>query len=64
MARYEPEEFIFIDKTSKDERTPVKRYGRAPRSERASIIGPFVRGKQLSAVAAMSTDGVIAGKVV
>jgi len=45
MARYEPEELIFIDKMSKDERTPVRRYGRAPRSEQASIIGPFVRGK-------------------
>ena len=63
-ARYEPEEHIFIDEMSKDEWTPVRRYGHAPRSERASIIGPFVRGKQLSAVAVMSTDGVIAGKVV
>jgi len=64
MARYEPEELIFIDKASKDERTPVRRYGHGPRSEQASIIGPFVHGKRLSAVAAMSTDGVIAGKVV
>ena len=64
MARYEPEELIFIDETSKDERTLVRRYGRAPRSKRASIMGLFVHGKRLSAVAAMSTDGVIAGKVV
>ena len=64
MARYEPEELIFIDETSKDERTPVRRYGHAPRSKRASIMGLFVHGKRLSAVAAMSTDGVIAGKVV
>ena len=63
MAWYKPEELIFIDETSKDEWTPVRRYDHAPRSKQASIMGPFVCGKWLSAVAAISTDDDISGKV-
>ncbi|KAF8119607.1 hypothetical protein EV363DRAFT_1110764, partial [Boletus edulis] len=53
-----------IDKTSKDKWTAFRRYGRAKKSKRASMRGVFVRGRRLSAVGAMSSNGMIAGHVV
>lgn len=45
MAQYLPDQFkLFIDKTSKDERTQIRRYGRAKRSQYTSMGGVFVRG--------------------
>ena len=39
MAKYEPEELGFLDETSKDERTLIRRYGRARKGQRASKEG-------------------------
>jgi hypothetical protein len=64
MAQYTPDELCFIDETSVDERTSFRRHGRAKKSQRASMRGVFVRGRRLTAVAALSMDGVIAGHVI
>ncbi|KIK39959.1 hypothetical protein CY34DRAFT_37177, partial [Suillus luteus UH-Slu-Lm8-n1] len=53
----------FIDETSKDERTQIRRYGRAKRSRYASMKGAFVRGRRFTVVAALTMDGVVAGHV-
>ena len=64
VAQYAPEEMIWIDETSKDERTLIRRNGRAKKSHRANMKGVFVRGRRLTAVAALSMDGIVAGHVV
>ncbi|KAF8955173.1 hypothetical protein BDZ97DRAFT_1597388, partial [Flammula alnicola] len=53
-----------LDETSKNEHTFARRYGRAPLSERAQLRDVFVRGDRYSLVAAMTTGGYIAAKVV
>ena len=64
VAQYAPEEMIWIDETSKDERTLIQCNGRAKKSHHASMKGVFVRGRRLTAVAALSMDGIVAGHVV
>ncbi|KAH7871051.1 uncharacterized protein C8R40DRAFT_1007066, partial [Lentinula edodes] len=53
-----------VDETSKDERTIYRHYGRAPAGQRATISANFVRGERYSLVAAMSTEGYEACRVV
>jgi transposase len=64
MAHYTSDELCFIDETSKDDRTPFRRHGRAKKSRRASMRGVFVRGRRVTAVAALTVDGIIAGHIV
>lgn len=63
VAQYTPDQLLFIDETSKDERTQIRRYGRAKRSRYASMKGAFVRGRRFTVVAALTMDGVVAGHV-
>lgn len=44
VVQYTPGQLLFIDETSKDERTQIRRYGRAKRSRYASMKGAFVHG--------------------
>ena len=64
VAWYAPDEMVWIDETSKDERTSFRRNGRSKKSQKASMKGVFVRGRRLTAVAALSMEGVIAGHVI
>ena len=64
VAQYAPEEMIWIDETSKDKQTLIRRNGRAKKSHCASMKGVFVRGRWLTAVAALSMDGIVAGHVI
>ena len=57
-------EFIFIDETSKDERTWARCYGCSMEGERAALADVFVRGDRYSLVAALTVDGYIAADVV
>jgi hypothetical protein len=57
-------EFVAVDESSKDEHSLARHYGRAPTGERAELSNPFVRGKRYSLVAAMSTKGYIASRIV
>ncbi|KIK99788.1 hypothetical protein PAXRUDRAFT_131282 [Paxillus rubicundulus Ve08.2h10] len=64
MAQYTQDELVFIDETSKDERTLSQRCGWAKKSHCASRRGVFICGQRLTAVAAMSCDGIIASHVI
>lgn len=57
-------QMVFVDETSKDDRTLYRHYGRAVAGKRATINANFVRGEQYSMVAALSTDGYEAVHVV
>lgn len=58
-----PDQALFLDESSKDEKTFERRYGYAKRGSRCEWEFPFVRGRRLSLVAALSTKGVTASKV-
>ena len=55
---------VFVDETSKDDRTIYRHYGRAVLGQRANVSAPFVRGERFSIVAALTVDGYITQRVV
>jgi hypothetical protein len=50
---------VFIDETSKDSRDARRKYGRAKKGEKVVNVMPNSRGKRVSALAAICTDGFI-----
>jgi hypothetical protein len=48
MSQYPPEYLGFLDKTSKDERTLTRGYGRAMRNQRAAKKAVFKQGRRTS----------------
>lgn len=64
MAQYAPMQLGFLDETSKDERTPSRRFGRSKKGRRAARRKPFVRGSRVSTEALLSLDGIVAGTAV
>jgi transposase len=54
-----PEQLIFVDETSKDGRDCLRRYARSKRGTPALVKLPFSRGKRISVVAAITTDGFL-----
>jgi hypothetical protein len=63
MAQYDPEELGYVNETSKDKRTPIRRYGRR-RGRHATQKGVFVRSHRLSIEALLTVDGIVASLVV
>jgi transposase len=63
-AHFTASQMVFIDETSKDERTVYRHYGRSIIGNRATINANFVRGERYSMVAALSLDGYEAVHVV
>jgi transposase len=63
-AHFTASQMIFVDETSKDERTIYRHYGRSITGGRATISANFVRGERYSMVAALSLDGYEAVDVV
>ena len=57
-------QMIFVDESSKDDRTIYRHYGRSPAGQRAVISANFVRGDRFSIVAGLSLDGYEAMRVV
>ena len=64
MAQYSPDQLGFIDETSKNDKTPSRRYGRGRRGRRAQMKQKFVRGRRLSAEGLLTTEGIVASTVV
>ncbi|KAJ3900162.1 hypothetical protein F5879DRAFT_1025574, partial [Lentinula edodes] len=64
IGQYTPDQFGFIDETSKDDRTPGQRQGRAKKGQRASTKQPFVRRKRLTVTGLLTQDGMMASRVV
>lgn len=63
-AHFMASQMVFIDETSKDERTIYRHYGRSVAGTRATISANFVRGERYSMVAALSLDGYDTVRVV
>jgi transposase len=62
-THYTAQQLVFVDETSKDDRTIYRHYGRAPSGMRATIHANFVRGDRYSVVAALSLRGYEAVRV-
>ena len=57
-------QLLFVDESSKDDRTIYRRYGRSARGTRASIKAKFVRGERWSILPALTVDGYAALRIV
>jgi hypothetical protein len=60
----DPYQLMFIDESSKDERTLIRRHCYGPAGQRIHVSGPFVRGTRYSVLPVLTLDGMIAYKVV
>jgi transposase len=58
------DEFVFLDEMSKNDHDTARRYGLAMRGQRAEFVDNFVRGDRYSLVAAITTQGYIATRVI
>lgn len=61
---YRANHIIWIDESSKDDRTIYRHYGRAPSGEQPTISAKFVRGNRYSILPALTIDGYIAVRIV
>lgn len=64
QAHLAAEMVVTVDESSKDGRTLCRVYGRAPKGQRAYVSEPFSRGERFSMVAALTTEGYAAVRVV
>ncbi len=64
MALFARDQLVFVDETSKDERTLAAIYGYAERGKRATLRDFFVRGARYSLLAAMTTEGITSHVIV
>ena len=64
MAEYTREQLGFLDETSKDEKTPGRRRGRAKKGRRAKRRQVSVCGHRLSGTGLLTIDGMVTSTVV
>lgn len=64
MAEYTQDQLGFLDETSKDEKTPGRRRGRAKKGRRAKRRQVFVHGHRLSGTGLLTIDGMVTSTVV
>ncbi|KXJ05104.1 hypothetical protein AC249_AIPGENE3261, partial [Exaiptasia diaphana] len=64
VALFENHQFLFIDESSKDERTFQRRYGRSLKGSRIPVKGNFTRGSRYSVLSAISNQGVVASHTI
>lgn len=57
-------QLVFVDETSKDDRTIYRHYGRSVIGQRASVIQPFKCGTRYSLVAAITVEGYMSMRVI
>lgn len=60
MKNFSLEQFVFVDETAKDERTPFRSYGYSSSNRRAEIKCPFIRGKRYTIEGTLGINGIIA----
>lgn len=64
QSEFVAEQMVFVDESSKDERTIYRRFGRAPKGQDATVSAKFVRGTRYSIIAAITTEGYLATRIV
>jgi transposase len=63
-AEFVAEQMVFVDESSKDDRTIFRRWGRAPSGKPATIEANFVRGTRYSIIASITMEGYLSTRIV
>lgn len=64
QATFVPEQLVFVDESSKDDRTIFRYRGRAPAGQRVQIEADFVRGDRYSILASITYHGYLPPRIV
>lgn len=64
MGQYTPDQLMMTDETSKDEKTTMRRRGRALKGQRAEAHDVFVRGTRYSLLPLLTLEGIVAAIIV
>ena len=64
ISKYRAEQLVFVDETSKDDRTTFRNHGYAWSGRKATRRTQFVRNTRYSVLPALGIDGFFAYKVV
>jgi transposase len=64
IGKYTPEQLVFADESSKDERTIQRSRGWAPKGQRSISTVPFLRGVRYTILPFLTMQGVLSVKVV
>jgi hypothetical protein len=62
-SEFRPEQLVFIDETSKDERSLSRAYGYSVKNVKIKKNIVFVRGKRYTILPALTLDGFIAADI-
>ena len=62
-SEFMPEQLVFIDETSKDERSLLRAYGYSLKDIRVKKHIVFIRGKRYTILPALTLDGFIAANI-
>ncbi len=62
-SEFRPEQLVFIDETSKDERSLSRAYGYSVKNVKVQKSIVFVRGKRYTILPALTLDGFIAADI-
>ena len=60
---FSKEMFVWVDETGSKMKDMLRKYGYALRGERAVCPRLLVRGQRISAISAMSTEGIVANEL-
>jgi transposase len=64
IGQYSPEQLVFADESSKDEKTIQRSRGWSPKGQRSISVVPFLRGVRYTVLPFLTTQGVLSVKVV
>jgi hypothetical protein len=64
ISMYTADQLVVLDESSKDGRTLIRRYGRAPAGEKAIATVSLDRGIRYSILPALTIDGYLAVRAV
>ena len=64
QATFVAEQLVFVDESSKDERTIFRRWGRSPTGTCAEVSADFVRGDRYSILACITYEGYFPERIV
>jgi hypothetical protein len=64
IGQYRTDQLVFMDESSKDERTMTRLYGYSKANSRASKKIVFIRGKRYTLLPALTEQGIVAVDII
>ena len=59
ISLYRPDMLVFLDETGSDRKTAMRKFGHSLRGTRCCCTRLLAKGRRVSAIAALSTEGIM-----